>query len=226
MNIYVARQPVYDLQRQLAGYELLYRTNDRENWAAGTDRRAMSSDVIIQVVLDVGLERITGGLTAFMNLTGDMLAAGHFAQLDPSLVVIELLEGAAPDERTLRACRRMADAGYRLALDDFSFDGGLAPLLPIAEIVKVDVLAHAGAELEALVARLRPFECTLLAEKVETREMYDRCVALGFELFQGYLFGMPEILVRRDVRGRGEDGNGDRPGDSSATSAPPRSSES
>lgn len=74
MDIYVARQPIFDLNTNLVGYELLYRTSLSQNWASGAEARTMSSDVIIHSVLNMGLERITGGSAAFLNFTSDMLA--------------------------------------------------------------------------------------------------------------------------------------------------------
>jgi EAL and modified HD-GYP domain-containing signal transduction protein len=198
MDVFVARQPIYDRRAALAGYELLYRTNDRENWAAGADARRMSSDVIIHSVLSAGLEWVTGGETAFMKFTSDMLATDLFELLDPSSVVIELIAGTA-DDFSVRACERMARAGYRLALDGFAFSERGEALLPYASIVKVDVLAHAPEQLAALVERLRPHGKTLLAMKVETPEMHERCAALGFALFQGYYFGHPEILTQKNI---------------------------
>jgi EAL and modified HD-GYP domain-containing signal transduction protein len=199
MSIFVARQPIYDTSSRLIGYELLYRTNAQENWASGADPKQMSSDVIIHSVLNIGLDRITGGRTAFLNFTSDMLATDIFELLDPRAVVIELLETSGADDYTLRACERLRAAGYKLALDDFGFDDGTESLLPLAHIVKVDVLERSAEEVGALVERLRPFPLVLLAEKIETAAMHERCRALGFHLFQGYHFSRPEILEKRDL---------------------------
>jgi EAL and modified HD-GYP domain-containing signal transduction protein len=57
------------------------------------------------------------------------------------------------------------------------------------------------ARLRGLVERLRAVapRVTLLAEKVESVEMYQLCRELGFDLFQGYFFARPEVL-RRSAR--------------------------
>nr|WP_269329897.1 HDOD domain-containing protein [Kineosporia babensis] len=44
------------------------------------------------------------------------------------------------------------------------------------------------------VEKCRPHNVRLLAEKVEDREVYERCIAVGFELFQGYYLHRPETL--------------------------------
>lgn len=199
MDIYVARQPIFDLNTNLVGYELLYRTSLSQNWASGAEARTMSSDVIIHSVLNMGLERITGGSAAFLNFTSDMLATDLWELLDPKQVVIELLETDVCDEFTIRACEKLAAAGYKLALEGFASVEAIAPIAHVAHMVKVDLLAHPQETLPQLVAELKKFGLRLLAQKVETAEAYENARALGFELFQGYFFARPEILANREI---------------------------
>lgn len=71
-------------------------------------------------------------------------------------------------------------------------------MLHLADIVKVDVLAVAPDRLPALVADIRAAapDVALLAEKVEEPADFHRCLALGFDLFQGYFFAKPEVMAR------------------------------
>ncbi len=64
----------------------------------------------------------------------------------------------------------------------------------MADIVKIDVLAMTWDEVLFTVEKCRPHPVRLLAEKVETQEVYERCIAAGFELFQGYYLGRPETM--------------------------------
>ena len=50
-----------------------------------------------------------------------------------------------------------------------------------------------------MLARLKGVPVTLLAEKVETEEEFQRAGAEGFTLFQGYYFCRPTLLARRKV---------------------------
>lgn len=199
MDIYVARQPIFDRDTNLVGYELLYRTSLSQNWASGAEARTMSSDVIIHSVLNMGLERITGGSAAFLNFTSDMLVTDLWELLDPKQVVIELLETDVCDEYTIRACEKLAAAGYKLALEGFSSIEAIAPIAHLAHIVKVDLLAHSQDALPAMVDSLKKFGLQLLAQKVETAEAYENARELGFQLFQGYFFARPEILANREI---------------------------
>jgi c-di-GMP phosphodiesterase len=199
VEVFVARQPIFDLDGTVGAYELLYRRNSRDNWAAGTSANTMASDVIIHAFLNVGIERMTDGRRAFVNFTRDMLTMGVHQLFDPRSVVIELLESVTADDEVVSACEGLVRAGYTLALDDFVYDPSYEPLLELAHIVKLDVLDKNETQLKEAVGQIKGHSLRLLAERVETREVRAQCAALGFELFQGYFFSRPEILTKRDL---------------------------
>jgi EAL and modified HD-GYP domain-containing signal transduction protein len=204
MEVFVARQPIFDRADRVAGYELLYRSGIRSSraWIPGADRAEMSSRVVVDAFLGIGLHRLTNGRPAFINCTRELLVGGAVELLDPTLVVLELLEDLEPDEEVVAACERLARVGYRIALDDFVYSERWEPLLKLADVIKIDVLAHSPAELAAQVERLRGTPAKLLAEKVETREVHDLCTRLGFELFQGFFYSRPETMARPDLNVR------------------------
>ena len=199
MEVFVARQPIFDTQDERIGYELLYRHSAERNWAEGTTQEQMSADVLVNSLLTIGLEQLTGGTLAFLNISRDMLLAGNAELLDAGKVVIELLESVRPDAEVLAACQRLTDRGYHLALDDFVYDRQWEPILSHVSILKIDVLERPTEEIAEVVEQLAHFGGKLLAERVETREVRDRCRALGFELFQGYFYSRPEILSKHEV---------------------------
>jgi len=49
------------------------------------------------------------------------------------------------------------------------------------------------------VARLGKYPVKLLAEKVDNRDVYQQCLHMGFELFQGYFFARPTLMQKRRV---------------------------
>jgi EAL and modified HD-GYP domain-containing signal transduction protein len=199
VELFVARQPIFDLAGDLYAYELLYRRGSRSQAADGTSTSQMSLDVIIQSFLEIGLEHITRGKVGFINFSREMLVSGSWELLDPHAVVIELLEDVPVDEEVLTACERLVAAGYRLALDDFVPGGPHEALVHLAETIKLDVLDRSEAELREVTAPLLARKVRLLAERVETAAVRDACRDLGFELFQGYFYSRPELIARRGI---------------------------
>jgi EAL and modified HD-GYP domain-containing signal transduction protein len=199
MTIFVARQPIFDLASRVSGYELLYRRDSERTMAEGVDSNTMSARVIANTFLGIGIRELTGGVPGFVNFTREPLLDGTHELLDPQEVVIELLESIQCDVDTLRACRALRTAGFTLALDDFVYDPSFHPLLELASIVKVDVLDREESDIQHLVEQLRPFGVRLLAERVETDTVHERCKAMGFELFQGYFYSRPETMSKEDL---------------------------
>lgn len=201
LDIALARQPIFDREDRLVAYELLYRDGVHAQGAAsaGVDSTRMSSDTIARSLLGMGLQRVTGGRRAFVNVDRRMLLDGSVRVLDPQQVVLELLESVVCDDETLPACRALAASGYTLALDDYVHDVSFEPLLHLATVVKIDVLGRPADELRAVLALVRPFDVRCLAERVETAAVRARCAALGFDLFQGYFYARPELLSGREV---------------------------
>jgi len=199
VDVFVARQPIFDGKGNVFAYELLYRRNSAVTFADGDTADVMASEVLVHTFLNIGLDRVTDGAPAFLNFTREMLLHGVYQLFNPNDVVIELLETVTPDAEVVAACKAMTKAGYKLALDDFVFEPGYEPLLEIADIVKLDVLDRETTELAALVDRLAPYKLRLLAERVETADVRAACQSLGCTLFQGYYFSKPQLLAKRDL---------------------------
>lgn len=189
----VGRQPIFDNKLRVHGYELLFRD-------PATPRRngdSMTADVLVRSGLDIGLGRLVGAKLAFVNATRSFLVGDQEVPFAPEQVVIEILEDVPRDEEVLAGCQRLAQRGYTLALDDYVWGIGQDPLLELASIVKLDVLALTAAELAEAARHCMAAGAQLVAEKIETREQLEACHELGFELFQGYLLARPETVEGR-----------------------------
>jgi EAL and modified HD-GYP domain-containing signal transduction protein len=191
-TFYVARQPILDERGRVFGYELLYR-HAAEATACVADGDLASARVLTGAVLDLGLETLTSGRQAFLNVTRPLLLSQIDSLIPPDGVVIELLESVEIDEDVIATCRDLRANGYQLALDDFVSGSDAEALLPHATYVKVDVLTTPPAVVTELAARLVRSNVRLLAEKVETRDVYEQTRVAGFSLFQGYYFCRPVV---------------------------------
>lgn len=197
-EIFVARQPIFDRQRAVAGYELLYRASE-ENHAGGADTDTIIAESLEHTLLGFGLGSLIGDRDAWVNASRHMLVHDLWTVLPPAHTVIELLETVEPSAEVITACRRAKSAGYRIALDDFVYTPAYEPLLALADYVKVDFRTGTDAARALLARDLRRRGIPMLAEKVETSEEIARAEALGFELFQGYFFCRPQVMKTRGV---------------------------
>ena len=189
-TLHVARQPILDERGRVFGYELLYRqAADATGCAASGD--SASARVLTSAVLDLGLDTLTSGRQAFLNVTRPLLLGQIDALVPPDGVVLELLETVEVDKDVVTVCRDLRARGYRLALDDFVAGSDAEALLPFVSFVKVDVLTTPASVVHALADRLSHGGVRLLAEKVETRDVFEHTRGAGYSLFQGYYFCRP-----------------------------------
>jgi len=195
---FVARQPILDLEHNIYGYELLFRSG-LQNYFDFPDQDEAANRLIANSFLLFGVEELTGGAKAFVNFTHETLTKDFGTVLPPQFTVIEILETVAAAPETRQACERLKKLGFTLALDDFVYRPELEPLLNLADIIKVDVLATTAAQQLEMAQKLLPRGKILLAEKVETQEVFERTKAMGYTLFQGYFFCRPVILTRKDI---------------------------
>jgi EAL and modified HD-GYP domain-containing signal transduction protein len=198
-RVFIARQPILDRTRRVVAYELLFRTAMTAVKAGDASSQA-SARVMSDAVVAFGLDRLTQGRRAFINVTRDLLLAGIPAALPPRQVVLELLETIEADDDVLAACRELRRAGYAIALDDFVLTDATAPLIPLANYIKVDAMQAADRPVrQAIVDQARRHGLSLLAEKVETARQFADANGDGFDFFQGYFFGRPVTESARDV---------------------------
>jgi len=193
--IFIARQPVFHPNSTLWGYELLFRSA-RTATAGVTDGNQATASVIADG-LALATEGMPSGSRILINFPEKLLVEDVGFALPKEACVIEVLEDVTPSKQTLDAVRKLKNAGYTIAVDDFFGQPSLLPFLELADIVKLDIL-----ELDSDLDRVRRAvetlpsrsHLTLLAEKVEDNGTFEGLRDLGFDLFQGFFFSRPEII--------------------------------
>lgn len=198
VEIFVARQPIFDRKENVFAYELLFRQGTH-NFYEGMNGDQATIQVIANSFLTIGMETLTRGRRAFINFTSNLIKDQTAYLLPSDLVVIEILENVEPNENIILACQKLKQAGYLLALDDFVFEERFKPLINLADIIKIDFSITCGKERFDIVKQLSSSNIIFLAEKVETREEFDQALQAGYSLFQGYFFSKPIIVAGKNI---------------------------
>lgn len=200
MDIFIARQPVFDQCKRLFAYEVLYRSSMDNAFPGNVDSDEATHTVLAHVLFNIGLDAITGNRRALINFPENHLQQRTPHQLPNSRCIIEILETIEPSEKNLAACQELRDKGYTLALDDFDFNHSAERFLPLVDIVKVDFQSIDQQQLAESMARMRKYSgVSWLAEKIENEEEFQLALSLGFSYFQGYFFNKPEIIKNRKI---------------------------
>lgn len=193
-DILLARQPIFDRNMKLYGYELLYRQRSEDNQANFLCGDTATSLLLLNNYASLSQATEHHRVPAFVNITENLIKSSELLPMKPDQVVLEVLEDVTPDDALIEAIQRYKQQGFKIALDDYPFTPDFERLLQHADFIKVDVLAFELEQLAAKLDHLKNFNAQLLAEKVEDQETYVQCLKMGFHLFQGYFFQRPQIV--------------------------------
>jgi EAL and modified HD-GYP domain-containing signal transduction protein len=187
----VGRQPIFDHDLAVRGYELLFRGLDAPvAGIADRDGAPLTPEGLLGSASD-GVEALVGSKRAFCNATSCIITGETPVVVSPDRVVVEINEHMIRTDADLEGCRRLVADGYTLALDDFQGSDNAGPLLELVSIVKIDTEAVDRDLLPELLVRSRAASVDVIAQSVDTPAKLGRCESLGFDYFQGYLLARP-----------------------------------
>ena len=194
----LASQPIYNRQNQIEAVELLYRNDAGESAESVGEYRA-TSELVFNLCTGVTDQADHYNCDVYINVSADFLLSGAFMPIDPSRVVIELVERITPTPELIRAVHEWHKKGFRFALDDFEFSEAWRPLLDYASVIKVDLSQFTEDVIVHERSKLLDYPVLWLAERVEEEAQRDRFMELGFDLFQGYFMARPKLIAGRKL---------------------------
>ena len=211
-------------------YEALLRIRDGDNLIMPStifpiiqERRMEAEfDIVIlgKIAKDIAEGKIPAGKGITFNVSGPGLLDAHVLEKINSLsvylkqytLIIEVTETALITQLHLASSilNKLRQTGFKIALDDFG--SGYSSLsylsnMPV-DCVKFDVslirqLFEDNRQciiIENLATMVVKAGYDLVAEGVETEEILDRVVKLGFKRGQGFLFGRPDAACRESAK--------------------------
>ena len=196
MYSYIGRQPIFDTSNKVYGYEILYRNGSSDNESHVVDGDKATKNVISDIYYLFGFEKLTNLKPAFINFTENLLLDKTALLVDPKNVVIEVLEDVKITDTIIENIKELKNAGYTIALDDYTGDESFDAILPYMDIIKVDFLLT-DKDKQAHIAKRLSNSCKLLAEKVENLDVFNYAKDMGYHLFQGYYFATPSIKKKK-----------------------------
>jgi c-di-GMP phosphodiesterase len=154
----------------------------------------MSSDMLLNAVLEVGIRHISGSHRAFINVTENLLMNPGSTRCRRSASCSRCSRMCRSTNRCSSGSRPCAHCDFEIALDDFVCLPERTALIEHADIVKLDVLAM---DRDALARQVDIPQAQRRAPARRKGRNARRCTMickrLGFDLYQGYYFARPEI---------------------------------
>ncbi|MDA0145892.1 EAL domain-containing protein [Vibrio sp. RW] len=196
---YVARQPILNRNKNTLGYELLFRDGERNAYPAHIESNRATYRLIVENFLSVGLNPSIPSSRCFVNFPYQSLIRRLPLSLPKDKVVVEILETCTPTDELLEAVKELYQAGYMIALDDFTSTPEWERFLRYTHIVKLDIMQMGLDEACDLVKAHQGKKFSFLAERVETEQEFQQAKEAGFKFFQGYFFSKPEIIKTKYI---------------------------
>ncbi|MHB1975195.1 MAG: EAL and HDOD domain-containing protein [Acidimicrobiales bacterium] len=195
IEVAVGRQPVFDEDLVVVGYELL----------APRSPRVVTSTVLVHDAVRIGLDRLVGDKTIFCDLDAAALRSEEPVSLPCDRAILEIDASATIDDVLLCRMKQLVADGFVLALDHIE-SGVVDPrLVELVGVVKI-FRNHSGLVervVEQFLGREGVARPVLVALGVETREDFEQCRAEGFDYFQGNLLSHPQVVNGKTIDSAG-----------------------
>jgi len=203
-------------------FEALARIRDKTGFISPSDifpiitRRTLEVEfdraVLRKIQQDLAQGVIPAGVGISINISGAFLGVSDFCQhfaalatyLDRHRIIIELTETSFIThlQHAVECLRQLRQNGFCVALDDFG--SGYSSIRYLAnmpvDIVKFDISMVHDLNKDLRTRNIIKHTAdlileagySLVAEGIETEEVYQRVISLGATHLQGYLFGRPQ----------------------------------
>ncbi|MCK9283753.1 MAG: HDOD domain-containing protein [Rhodocyclaceae bacterium] len=198
-HTYLERQPIVDRQGDTFGYELSYYSGASS--AKPENSLEASSAVLAHVLDSLDMGWLPAGKRVFINAELELLTDADFLALLPDGKIVLDLHGdpASLSEAMLRGCDELKQRDIGIALDGAALAGGSPELLIRANFVKLDLAGSDSYSLYDEILRLADYPARKIAKRVTNGKEYKFCHGMGIDLFQGYFFTRPEIIVEKEM---------------------------
>ena len=190
----IARQPIFSNNGEVYAYELLYREEGKEDYSCEDDNIATFSVISGQFLSRNGVGELTGGKKAFIHFTESLISQDVATLFPTEYLVIEIKQIHFQENEIIERCKGLKDLGYTLVFGDFIFKLGYEKMIDLADIIKIDFLKATEQQKKIYIEKYKNRKIKFLAERIETKEDYQKAVEWGYTYFQGYFFAKPVIL--------------------------------
>ncbi|WP_323846749.1 EAL and HDOD domain-containing protein [Microbulbifer magnicolonia] len=201
LDVILACRPVYSRGQEVAAFELLLQGEEPSQRATLSDIEASS-----QVILGTYTQLFQAGrvrrVPSFLKVTDEVIMAPELPDLPKDHYILEIPEGMLLTSDRVERLSHLAQRGYRLALADYDPDDAeLDVLLDVVHIVKVDTRLQDDGVLRRAADKSRDYGVEMLADNLDSRERFLRCVELGFDYYQGDFLSAPSPVKGKKITG-------------------------
>jgi c-di-GMP-related signal transduction protein len=200
-NVSFARQPILNRDNMLCAFELkLYQAPAAEAGEQEAEAKQGETQAIIQAILQPDVRAALANHPGYLPVTRELLFDDAIRSLPAERFMFELPPDIVADDQLITRIVELYGRRYRFVIDNVAqANDTFARLLPYADAVKIDMHRIPQAMLPKFASVLKSAGKLLIALGVESQEVYEQALDLGFDRFQGYYFAHPQGAAARKV---------------------------
>lgn len=193
---FFARQPIFQRDMAVWGYQLLYRDDALADSARFTDQDQATVQVALEAAANPSLWE-DRDINLLLEFSSTSLAHEVPYALPSKNTIIKLAPGLCQDQTLPQSITELTSSGYRLALD-----GPVEvcrPLLSVTDYLIVDALAETPEAFNQEMIAAVQTGVPVLVKRIETSEVFETAKGLGASLFLGFFFQRPKIIASKKL---------------------------
>ncbi|QSZ40756.1 EAL domain-containing protein [Sulfurimonas aquatica] len=191
-HISIGRQPILDSDSNLCSYEILYQGSD------AAMSRFSTASVINSVLNKFGTHALLGDRRAFVKIDEKFLMHDIIFSIPGEFFVFSILDSVDMNERVVERIEQLYEKGYILSIDNFTLTDNAREkyecVMSKLSFVKLNIMNSTASNITEMVQGLKSCGVTIVADNIDTLELYDKASELGCDWFQGYFFAEPKII--------------------------------
>jgi len=193
MNNIFAREPVFNLKKELFAYQFIYRNQTNGAFPLDITSLSLNDDPLhglnIDELMQVGKTIINLNIDDIENFTDSF---------SPEDVIVELSGLATnPAGNDIQAIYRLKEEGFDIVISHFHAQW--EPLVKIANYVKCELQHTTPSEIRALKETLKNKNVKIIATQVHSYFQFEQCQSLGIDYVQGFFFLEPTKTTNKPV---------------------------
>ena len=192
-EIHIGRQPIYTRNLNVYAYELMPHTASSNTHEHIKDDKS-TSQVIINALIDIGINKLVGKHQAMITLTEQLLQSDFELPLSSDQVIVKIPSYADINNDTVDGCKRLVKAGFKIAIDNYLENPSLHPLSGLAKIIDVNIEDLSPYEIRTQLETLKQSHPVILTDHVKTHDEYKCCREAGATYIQGHFLSRPRIV--------------------------------
>jgi len=189
---FIASQPILDADQAVWGYEVNFSQCDLSH-SSEPDPDAVTPNMFLE-----GFSLVQSPLNPdariVISFPRQSLLKAVPALLPKDQLRLQVTDGIILDKPALKQVIELKRQGYQVVMAGYTGSTQHQAVYQLVNIFRTDVRGMNLETLQQIVQTARDNSCTIMADQVESKELFELTKQAGFDLFQGDFFSQPETI--------------------------------